>query len=94
MNTVLSLNIPVEAAINQEAVATYKEREAKRQKLKEEQVGFFCVGWRGCGVGEDGVGGVCGGGAEGGERRVGGEGGGMGEGCSYIQGKEGKEVDT
>jgi hypothetical protein len=29
----------VEAAINQEAVAVYREREAKRQKLKEEQVG-------------------------------------------------------
>lgn len=38
-NSILSLNIPIEAAINQEAVATYKEREAKRQKLKEEQVG-------------------------------------------------------
>lgn len=37
-NSILSLNIPVEAAINQEAVALYKEREAKRQKLKEEQV--------------------------------------------------------
>lgn len=39
-NSLLSLVIPVEAAINQEAVATYKEREAKRQKLKEEQVGL------------------------------------------------------
>jgi ubiquitin carboxyl-terminal hydrolase 5/13 len=37
-NSILSLNIPVETAINQEAVAVYKEREAKRQKLKEEQV--------------------------------------------------------
>lgn len=34
----LAIHIPIEAAINQEAVAAYKEREAKRQKLKEEQV--------------------------------------------------------
>eukprot|EP00879_Flechtneria_rotunda_P013944 GHRR01014563.1.p1 GENE.GHRR01014563.1~~GHRR01014563.1.p1 ORF type:complete len:792 (+),score=390.35 GHRR01014563.1:178-2553(+) len=33
----LALHIPVEAAINQEEVANYKEREAKRQKLKDEQ---------------------------------------------------------
>lgn len=39
MTTSLALHIPVEAAINQEAVAAYKEREAKRQRLKEEQVG-------------------------------------------------------
>lgn len=37
----LQLDIPVEASINQEAVALYREREAKRQKLKEEQVGGF-----------------------------------------------------
>jgi hypothetical protein len=39
----------VEAAINQEAVAVYNEREAKRQKLKEEQVGLFCSGRGGMG---------------------------------------------
>jgi ubiquitin carboxyl-terminal hydrolase 5/13 len=83
VNTVLSLNIPVEAAINQEAVATYKEREAKRQKLKEEQVGFFCVGWRGCGVGGDG-GGRCGGGGQ-----KGGRGGWAGRGAAW-----GKAVAT
>lgn len=35
------MGIPLDAAINKEAVATYKEREAKRQKLKDEQVGFW-----------------------------------------------------
>jgi hypothetical protein len=34
----LPLHIPIEAATNTEAVAGYREREAKRQKLKEEQV--------------------------------------------------------
>jgi hypothetical protein len=34
----LELHIPLEAATNKEAVAAYKEREAKRQRLKEEQV--------------------------------------------------------
>jgi ubiquitin carboxyl-terminal hydrolase 5/13 len=37
-HSALQLDIPVEASINQEAVALYREREAKRQKLKEEQV--------------------------------------------------------
>ncbi|WIA18510.1 hypothetical protein OEZ85_009963 [Tetradesmus obliquus] len=34
----LELHIPLEAATNKEAVAAHKEREAKRQRLKEEQV--------------------------------------------------------
>jgi hypothetical protein len=34
----LELHIPLEAATNKEDVAAYKEREAKRQRLKEEQV--------------------------------------------------------
>jgi hypothetical protein len=36
----LELHIPLEAATNREDVAAYKEREAKRQRLKEEQVGW------------------------------------------------------
>jgi hypothetical protein len=35
----LELHIPLEAATNKDAVAAYKEREARRQWLKEEQVG-------------------------------------------------------
>jgi hypothetical protein len=43
--TSLALHIPLEAATNREAVAEYKEREAKRQRLKEEQVGVAVAGW-------------------------------------------------
>jgi hypothetical protein len=39
----LELHIPLEAATNKEAVAAYKEREAKRQRLKEEQVRNWCL---------------------------------------------------
>jgi hypothetical protein len=38
----LELHIPLEAATNREDVAAYKEREAKRQRLKEEQVRVVC----------------------------------------------------
>ncbi|WIA38801.1 hypothetical protein OEZ86_002085 [Tetradesmus obliquus] len=37
----LELHIPLEAATNKEAVAAYKEREAKRQRLKEEQASAY-----------------------------------------------------
>lgn len=33
---ILTLNIPIEAALNREEVESYQERELKRQKLKEE----------------------------------------------------------
>lgn len=36
-STVLSLEIPVDAAVNVEEVAGYNEREQKRQKLKGEE---------------------------------------------------------